>query len=256
MGTSTDAAHADHAHPTTGLVRTATVTTKGDLLVATASGAVTRRGVGSNGQVLTADSTQSDGVKWSTPTTGGVPDLFYWTVSGLWYPYSTLFAGSLTTASTTANNLVVVPFIVPTDIGIDAVGFYMTTPVGSVLSARVGLYSVTSTGTPGTLLYDSGSLTVPNSTNVWVSGSYGGVGGGLLAAGLYYSAFWCSGAPTVTGAPGSNLRRLSGSAAGTSVPSTSRTDNSSSYSSGLPTTFPSGAAGASGTAPVIFVRAA
>lgn len=42
-----------------------TVTAKGDLIVATASGTVTRQAVGNNGQILTADSTQSDGVKWA-----------------------------------------------------------------------------------------------------------------------------------------------------------------------------------------------
>ena len=56
------------------LVPKSTVTTKGDLIVGTGSGAITRRGVGSNGQVLTADSTQTDGVKWATPSTGSKPN--------------------------------------------------------------------------------------------------------------------------------------------------------------------------------------
>jgi hypothetical protein len=47
------------------------VTTKGDLIVATGPGAVTRHGVGGDAQVLTADSTQPDGVKWATPGGGG-----------------------------------------------------------------------------------------------------------------------------------------------------------------------------------------
>lgn len=45
-----------------------TLTTKGDLISRTSS-AVARLGVGTNGQVLTADSAQSTGLKWSTPTT-------------------------------------------------------------------------------------------------------------------------------------------------------------------------------------------
>lgn len=47
-------------------------TTKGDLLTRNSS-SVARLGVGSNGQVLTADSTQTLGVKWSSA--GGVPVL-------------------------------------------------------------------------------------------------------------------------------------------------------------------------------------
>lgn len=41
------------------------LTTKGDLYVATASGTVARVGVGSNGDVLVADSAQTAGVKWA-----------------------------------------------------------------------------------------------------------------------------------------------------------------------------------------------
>lgn len=43
-----------------------TLTTKGDLYVATASDTVARQGVGSDGQVLTADSSTTNGVKWAT----------------------------------------------------------------------------------------------------------------------------------------------------------------------------------------------
>ena len=54
-----------------------TVTTKGDLIVATASGTVTRVGVGTNEFVLTADSATASGVKWAAASGGGsIPDIF------------------------------------------------------------------------------------------------------------------------------------------------------------------------------------
>lgn len=48
-----------------------TVTTKGDLIAATGSATVTRVAVGTNGYVLTADSTQASGVKWSPTAEAG-----------------------------------------------------------------------------------------------------------------------------------------------------------------------------------------
>jgi hypothetical protein len=47
------------------------VTAKGDLIVATGSGTVVAQAVGSNGQVLTANSAQADGVEWATPAVSG-----------------------------------------------------------------------------------------------------------------------------------------------------------------------------------------
>jgi hypothetical protein len=45
------------------------VTAKGDLIVATANGSVTNQAVGSNNQVLMADSAQGDGVRWANEAT-------------------------------------------------------------------------------------------------------------------------------------------------------------------------------------------
>jgi hypothetical protein len=61
----------DVAVDTSVIQQKATLTAKGDLYVATASATVARQAVGSNGQVLVADSTQTNGIKWSTPMTAG-----------------------------------------------------------------------------------------------------------------------------------------------------------------------------------------
>lgn len=45
-------------------------TTKGDIVAATGANAVSRLGVGSNTQVLTADSTQATGMKWAAASSG------------------------------------------------------------------------------------------------------------------------------------------------------------------------------------------
>jgi hypothetical protein len=52
---------------------------KGDLLAATAADTAARLGVGTNGQVLTADSTQTTGLRWATPAagSGGTPLVYY-----------------------------------------------------------------------------------------------------------------------------------------------------------------------------------
>lgn len=56
----------------TGAQQTSVLTTKADLYVATAASTVTREPVGSDGQVLTADSTQTTGIKWATPAAAPV----------------------------------------------------------------------------------------------------------------------------------------------------------------------------------------
>lgn len=58
------------------------VDAKGDLIAATAADTVARLAVGTNDQVLTADSTAATGLKWTTPSSGSITLLASGTLSG------------------------------------------------------------------------------------------------------------------------------------------------------------------------------
>jgi hypothetical protein len=80
-----------------GAIPKSLVTTKGDIIVATASATPARLGAGSNSQVLTADSTTATGLKWSTPAT---TDLTFNAQTGTTY---SLVAGDLNKLVTLSN---------------------------------------------------------------------------------------------------------------------------------------------------------
>src|SRR5688572_4415675 len=70
--TVTDNAGSDRVDVTipgiTGGIATTIVDAKGDIIAATAADTVARLAVGTNGQQLVADSAQTTGLKWSSPT--------------------------------------------------------------------------------------------------------------------------------------------------------------------------------------------
>lgn len=85
--------------------------TKGDLAVATGADTASKLAVGTNNQVLTADSTQATGVKWATPSAGGTALL----ASKFHYPATlqNVATTSATWADVDATNLIVT-FTAPT----------------------------------------------------------------------------------------------------------------------------------------------
>jgi len=64
-------------------IQNAIVDAKGDLIAASAADTPARLAVGTNGQVLTADSTQSTGLAWTTPSSGGFTLLSTTALSGV-----------------------------------------------------------------------------------------------------------------------------------------------------------------------------
>ena len=77
---------------------------KGDLISATAADTPARLAVGTNGQVLTADSTTSTGLKWATPAGGGK----------VLQVVSSLITSSATISSTTLTDTNITATITPT----------------------------------------------------------------------------------------------------------------------------------------------
>jgi hypothetical protein len=153
-GAGTGFARQGHVHPTTGLVTTSLATAKGDLLIATASGVIARHGVGTDGQVLTADSTQVDGAKWATPAAGGG-------ASHLTRKTGRYYATGASGGNTTfvKDTMYLVPWWTDVALTITRLGFYLATAGGSGAVVRLGLYGVDSGGEPtGTPLVDGGTI--------------------------------------------------------------------------------------------------
>lgn len=65
-----------------GGVQPTLFTTKGDIIAASAASNPVRLGVGTDAQILVADSTASTGLKWDTPASGGWTSIASGTLSG------------------------------------------------------------------------------------------------------------------------------------------------------------------------------
>jgi len=137
------------------------VTAKADLLVGASSGVVDNLAVGTNGQVLTADSTQTLGVKWATPTD---VNLTFNAQTGTTYTLVSGDVNKLVTLSNASPVTVTVPngvFTSGQQINLQSIG------VGQTTIASDGTTTITST--PGLKLRArySGATLICTGTNTF-----------------------------------------------------------------------------------------
>ena len=155
-----------------------TLTTKGDLLVTDGS-VHNRLGVGSNDQILVADSAATNGVKWATPAAAASTGLGY--RSGKLYT-SLGTKGNGSTPDT--NTTYYAPFRVTETKTFDRISFSTTNnTITGTATCRLGIYNQ-SAGVPTTVLLDAGTVNVTAANTV-----YSVTINQSLTAGVYYLAF-------------------------------------------------------------------
>lgn len=167
---------------------------KGDVIVGTANDTAARLGVGSNGQVLTADSGEAGGVKWAAAAGGdSVPY-----VSGNYYSIQGSSPGASNTAGlNAAGRLGAHPVYLPAG-SFQSIG--VNIKVGAVSTWRFGIYPnnpATMTPVGQTLLKDMGTI----STNITGIASASSTFT-ISTAGIYWVATLCdsyTASPTVYG---------------------------------------------------------
>jgi photosystem II stability/assembly factor-like uncharacterized protein len=137
--------------PGNGIINLQAYPQKGAIAVASAPYTPINLPVGTDGQVLTADATQSTGVKWATPTTGGSAFVIPWYLVGL----------SNVTAVVNSNYVVT-----------NTVQTSITMPTSATLGDRI--HVIVSGTSPVDIIPNSGQSIVYG-TNVLNTSGFGGI---------------------------------------------------------------------------------
>jgi hypothetical protein len=172
-------------------VQPSTLTAKGDTYVATASATVTRLAAGTDGQVLTADSTQTKGLKWATPsslptqtgnsgkylTTDGTNTSWGAAVSTLTIPLNAQTGTTYTLLGTDATKLVTLTnasaITVTVPNGVFTTGQYIDlqqSGAGQVTVQSDGTTVITGTGTKTRAQYSAATLVCTSTNNFTLIG--------------------------------------------------------------------------------------
>jgi hypothetical protein len=163
-----------------------TLTTKGDLYVATASGLLVRQGVGPNGKALMGDSGQSSGLGYGVPRNGSIGPADYGLIAWSVDPLSAT-SGSALTSGTGKTVLLYVPYATT----ITNILLEITTAGTSLTAGQsfAALYDVNgnllrqtvdqsaafaSTGTKTMALATSYAMTAPGLVKVMIWSVFGG----------------------------------------------------------------------------------
>ena len=182
------------------LVPKALVDAKGDLLVATAPDTVARLPVGTDGQVLVADSAQTPGVKWATPSAGGSVVSTFLGGSGavggvtqnLMLP-GVLISGTRGTRAYSANVLYYQWFQPTQNMTVTKLVLNNVSSAGTGGStARIGIYATDRLLQPGALVVDAGDVAIDATGQKSITG----LSASLTAGQLYLFAFHPSAAVT------------------------------------------------------------
>lgn len=120
-----------------GGIQPTIVDAKGDLIVATAADTVSRIAVGANDTVLTADSSTATGLKWATPSAGGLTLISTTTLSGT--------SVTLSSIPQTYNNLLIVLSNVSFDTGTSRMWFIPNNSTDYAGVSSIGGPSITAT---------------------------------------------------------------------------------------------------------------
>lgn len=181
----------DDDHPQ--YIKDAEYTAKGDLLAGTGTSTFAKITAGANGTVLTADSTDSEGMVWQA-----LDPMAY----GWWkYPWDTPASGDFvvpylglmelavsSSFPTTANRVIYTPFISSHDISVDNIHVKLTSSAFPT-NLRVGLYT-DSGGQPNTLVTNSAG----EKTTSWTGSAWNAVATGAaisLSANTWYWVAVC-----------------------------------------------------------------
>ena len=113
-------------------------------------------------------------------------------IANTWYSARQVYGGDLTPASMAADRLQCVPIFIPKATTLTEMGVYRAGGTTASATARLGLYTSTSEGIPGTLVLDAGTVSVSTTGAKTITGL-----SQALSAGWYWAAV-CAGSWTGT----------------------------------------------------------